>query len=776
MFCENNCPLREGRKFPSVPGEGLEGVKLFICGEAPGKTEESLGQPFVGRAGRVVEKALAACGVDRNEVFLDNVVHCRPPDKDGNNRPPKAKEVNPCKQYLFDNIARVKPKLILALGKIPAAVFTGRSALKYLRGEFHRWKGIPVLVTYHPAYGLRNAVGMKFFRKDVEKAVEYIRRDGVEKFDYHFVENGKVDRVLEYLSQAKKLTVDLETTGSNWRKDSIVSVSFCPKPGEAFFFDVRKTPLEKLRPLLESNIPKLGQNIKFDALFLRKNGVDLKPIVYDTMIAAHLLDETRPSVDLNSLSADFTSMGGYEVELEEYLKAHPEIGHNYGLIPPEILSKYSMGDVDATMRVHRYQMKELKEQRKLKLYSYLMVPTLNTLIDMEQRGMLLDLDFLNTLDKQYQTIIEETKKRIARYARVRKFEQENETIFNPLSNDQLAKIIYKNNEPTKVSKKTGKPVVDKKVLNREFKNDRLAQSVLQLRGYSKFRETYILGLRDSAEDGVIYPNFNQHIAKTYRLSSYSPNLQNIPKKGVLKAIKKAFIARPGYILISADYSQVELRVLATVSRDPALIDAFREGADPINELGVVLFKLNKDQITEDLRTKVKAFMYGTIYGSTAYGMAMNLNMRQSEIEKIQENFFRRFPMVQKFIDDTKSIVNRTGIVTSPLGATRHLPNGTEEELRQAVNFPIQNMAGWVLFAAMIKINQWRKKEKLDLYIINSIHDQVLIECNAKLMPGITKQIEAKCASIREDMEMLFGYKFRTALPVKVTTGINWESL
>lgn len=775
MFCENNCPLKEGRKFPAVPGEGPIGAKLFVCGEAPGKTEEQSGRPFSGKAGRQVEKALEACGLCRDDVYLDNVVHCRPPDKEGNNRPPKAKEVNPCKQYLFDNIERVKPKLILALGKIPAAVFTGRSALKYLRGEFHRWNGIPVLITYHPAYGLRNAIGMKFFRRDVQKAVEFINRKE-EKFDYHMVENGQVDRIIDYLSKAKKLSVDLETTGSNWRKDQIVSVSFCARPGEAFFFDVRKVPLEKLKILLESPVPKLGQNIKFDTLFLRKNGIDLKPVIYDTMLAAHLLDETRPSVDLNSLSADFTTMGGYEVELEEYTKAHPEVGHNYGLVPPEVLSKYSMGDVDATMRVHKYQMKELGEQKKLKLYSYLMVPTLNTLVDVEQRGMMLDLDYLNTLDKQYQAIIEETRKKITRYPRVRKFEEENDTIFNPLSNDQLAKIIFKDKEPQKVSKKTGKAVVDKKTLDRQFKNDKLAQSVLQLRGFSKFRETYVVGLRESAEDGVIYPNFSQAVAKTYRLSSYAPNLQNIPKKGVFKAVKKAFIARPGYALVSADYSQVELRVLATVSGDPALIDAFREGGDPIAELGAVLFRMNKDQITEDLRTKTKAFCYGTIYGSSAWGMAMNLDMRESDIEKLQDNFFRRFPMVQKYIDDTKSVVLRTGKVTSPLGATRHLPNGSEAELRQAINFPIQNMAGWVLFAAMIKINQWRKKEKLDMYIINSIHDQVLIESNLKLLPDITKQVEAKCAAIRGDMEMLFGYKFRTALPVKVTTGINWESL
>ena len=778
MFCTKDCPLRESRRFPGVPGQGPDKVDLLICGEAPGVQEEISGIPFTGASGRELDKVLSREGYGRELLYIDNIVHCRPSDEKGKNRPPKAKEVKPCSQYILDTIERVQPKLILALGKTAAHFFTGKSSMKALRGKYFLWNKIPVLVTYHPAAGLYGkADALRFFRIDVKKALDYVRKLE-EPLKYHIATKANYKRIIKYLSTAENLVVDLETTGNNSRKDKIVSVSFCAKQSEAFFFDVKEIPLDELKPLLESDIGKIGQNIKFDLIFLKANGINLRPILFDTMLAAHLLDENRPSVDLDSLAADFTTIGGYEKNLKQYKIEHPEINNNYGLIPKEILAPYAMGDVDATRRIFEWQLDQLRNTKKLKIYKYLFVPTLSALASMERRGMLIDTEFLNSLGNKYSTIIKEIRTNMPkRFRRIKKFEKETGKEFNPASTDHIGKILYsgKKKATTRLSRKTQKPVVDKKQLTK-IKKDPFVRELLRLRDYSKQKTTYIDGLLSKLEDGVLYPNFSQTVAKTYRLSSFKPNIQNIPQRGEHKIIKKGFIARPNYTLVSADYSQVELRVLATITKDPALILAFQSGKDPIAEIGSVLFKIPKDKITDDLRIKTKTFLYATIYGSSAWGLANTLDLPIKEIEELQKNFFNTYPKIKKYILEITSEANAKGRIVTPLGATRYLPDGTEDQLRQAINFPIQNMAGFILFMAINKIYGWLNKNKVDAYLINTVHDQVIIEANSELIPKLPVKIKEICESVNESFIKYFNYKFLTPLPVKVTVGRTWVDL
>jgi len=779
MFCTKDCPIRDKRNFPAVPGAGPDKADLLICGEAPGTQEESQGRPFVGLSGRELDRVLAKTGYSRDKIFIDNVVHCRPTDAEGKNRPPVAKEMKVCSDYLLSNIKKVEPKLILALGATAAKFFTGRSAMKNLRGKYHLWNNIPVLVTYHPAAGLRGRADyLRFFRIDVEKAITYVQKSKKEKLRYHIVTKKNLKAVLDYLGQAKDLVVDLETTGSNHRKDKIISVSFCAKAGEAFFFDLNKIQLNDLKEILEGPIPKIGQNIKFDIHFLRENGINLKPILFDTMVAAHLLDENRPSVDLDSLAADFTELGGYEKELKTYKAEHPEIENDYSLIPPDILAPYAMGDVDATRRVFSKQLTMLKESKKLRIFKYLFMPTLPSILAMEQRGTLIDTEYLETLGNKYSTALEEIKSRLSRrFNRIKRFEKETGKEFNPNSNDHIGKVLFTGKkEPKKLSKKTNKPVVDKKVLSKIKRGDPLVVEILKLREYTKNKNTYIDGILDKLENGILYPNFSQTVAKTYRLSSFKPNIQNIPQRGEHKVIKKGFISRAGYVLVSVDYSQVELRVLATVAKDAALIAAFRTAQDPIAEIGSLLFKVPKETISDDLRIKTKTFLYATIYGSSARGLSNTLELPMREIQKLQDNLFTNYPGIKAYILTVTSNAKARGIVKSPLGATRHLPDGTEAQLRQAINFPIQNMAGFVLFMALNKIHTWLSKNNVDAYLINTVHDQVIIEAKTELLPEFPNKIKEICESVDKSFQKYFNYKFLTPLPVKVTTGRTWGEL
>ena len=228
--------------------------------------------------------------------------------------------------------------------------------------------------------------------------------------------------------------------------------------------------------------------------------------------------------------------------------------------------------------------------------------------------------------------------------------------------------------------------------------------------------------------------------------------------------------------MSADYSQIELRILATMSGDQALIDVFTSNLDPFTEIGSSLFKIARDKVTDELRSRTKTFLYGTIYGASAAGMAWTLNLPKSDVEEIQNNFFTRYPGAKHYMNNVKSTVMATGKVGSPTGATRVLPDGTRKQLRQAINFPIQHTAGAILFMAMNRMNSWKKKNSIDMYLLNTIHDQILVEVHNELMPEILPKIKRICESIPPKFTEIFNYTFATTLPVKITHGMSWGEL
>lgn len=774
MFCNKKCPLLGSL---IVPGRGSPTAELMIVGEAPRFLDEETGMPFSGRSEKdEIDKILREYGVSRDSLFLDYIVHCRPCTPEGKDREPTAKEINSCRHYLSYNILSNKPKIVLTLGKLAARTLLKKSDMKKLRGKYHLWNGIPILVTYHPTED--SATMMRFFRMDLKKALNYISIKEPDIKKYTIATKTNYKKILEYLIKSKSFSFDIETNGKSWKNNTleIVSIAISPKCGEAYYFDFREIDLKELKPLLESSIPKIGQNVKFDALCLRNKGIVPNALSFDTMLAAHLLDSNRPSKDLKSLAADFTTMGGYECTLEEYLKENKDIGYDYSKIPKEILSHYNMSDADATRRIYQYQLKELRNEEKLNIYQYVMIPTLNTLIDIEERGMLINTETLSNLENQYKTIVDECRLTLARFKGVKLFEKEKEKLFNPESGDHVGKIVFRTKKSNNISEKTGKPVVDKRELNKLSKSSRFIREVLKFRDYNKEYTTYLIGIKENLYNNTLHPNFWQTIATSYRLSCTDPNLQNIPERGHHKIIKNIFIPRPGYVIVSADYSQIELRILATMSGDQALIDVFTSGTNPFIEIGSALFKIAKEKVTLELIARTKTFLYGTIYGASATGMAWTLNLPKSVVDEIQKNFFTRYSGARHYMDNIKSIVMATGKVEAPTGATRVLPDGTRKQLRQAINFPIQHTAGAILFMAMNRMNSWKKKNNINMYLLNTIHDQILVEVHNELMPDILPKIKRICESIPPKFTEIFNYTFATTLPVKITHGMSWGEL
>ncbi|MBU8848844.1 MAG: DNA polymerase I, partial [Desulfobacterales bacterium] len=550
----------------------------------------------------------------------------------------------------------------------------------------------------------------------------------------------ELEKLAQVLENKEIFAIDTETTSKHPMKAQLVGISFSFRENQGFYIpightfpdDLEQPPKEEIlrifKPVLENpDIKKVGQNIKYDYIVLSKFGIVMQGISFDTMIASYLLN---PSVRGHSLDGIAMSLFGYKtISYEEVTgKGKNQIG--FQQVPISEAVNYASEDADITFMAYQHFKKEIKDQGFSDLMEKIEVPLITVLGNMEMEGIQVDQNVLKHLSKTFNLELKNLKKEIYSLAGEE---------FNINSSQQLGVILFEKLN-LKVIKKTKKKTgysTDVEVLTKLADSHELPEKLLRYRTIGKLKSTYVDALQRliNKETGRIHTSFNQTITATGRLSSSKPNLQNIPiRKKEGKKIRKAFIPKEGHMLISADYSQIELRILAHCAQDKILIEAFNNSEDIHTRTALEIFQVLPEFVTQDLRSQAKTINFGIIYGMSGFRLANDLDISRKMANTYIDNYFKRYSGVKKFIDDTIEETKKTCEVHTIFGRKRRLDDINSSNVhirnfaqRAAVNTPIQGSAADLIKLAMIKMEAALEKNNLASKMLLSVHDEIIFE-------------------------------------------------
>ncbi len=600
-----------------------------------------------------------------------------------------------------------------------------------------------------------------------------------EKRNYRTVEDEtELKNLVAKLETSKAFSFDTETTSVDPLRANLVGMSFCAKPFKAFYVPVSSSAhngkgidcakaINLLRPVLENEeIEKYGQNSKYDKLVMERHGVSLKAIEFDTMIASYLINPVKRSHSLDDLSYEYLNV--HKIATEELIgKGAKQITMDEA--DAAKVSEYACEDADCVFRLVPILKKKLTELRLEKLYEEVELPLAEVLAEVEKNGVTIDIDFLKELSKKASKEIDELIKEI--YEDVGKS-------FNLDSPKQLADVLFvQKGLPTSKKTKTGFST-DASVLEKLAETHELPRKILEYRERAKLRSTYLDALPEMAnsETNRVHTSFNQTITDTGRLSSSEPNLQNIPIKTENgRLVRKAFIPRSwktekGKIL-SADYSQIELRVLAHFSGDKNLRKAFAEDRDIHSFTATLLYGVDEKDVTREMRSAAKTINFSIVYGKTGFGLSKDLNMSISEADAFIKNYFNRYAGVKVFLDEQKERAKRDGFLTTILGRRAYFPNilSTNMQLRQyaersAINAPIQGSAADLIKIAMISISKRLKKEGYKSLMILQVHDELVFDVPESEVDKLSKLVKTEMEAV---------YPLAVPLKADVYIGDSW---
>jgi DNA polymerase-1 len=597
-----------------------------------------------------------------------------------------------------------------------------------------------------------------------------IKNSGSTPHKYHTVVTEKeLDALIAKLKKADEFCVDLETTSNRAMTAEIIGMSFSMTKAEAYYIpilltkanpnqgdslfssnkhderlqsnepnasntgmDVEST-LTKLKPVLENKkIGKVGQNIKYDALILRKHGIHVSPMSFDTMIAASMLrGEGMQSMDDLSLiylkyqPIPLSAIAG---------KLKKDSSHDIMAgIPTPVIAEYGAEDADITLQLKNAILPKMESEGLLDLCNKVEFPLMEVLTTVEFNGVKINTKMLAEVSKEMEREADNICKKIYEYAG---------GPFNIDSTKQLGDLLFnKLGLPTVKKTKTGFST-DAGVLEQLKAHHPIAEDILNYRQYQKLRSTYVdaIPLLVNPDTGLVHTTYNQAVAATGRLSSNDPNLQNIPVRTEMgRGLRKAFVSRfdDGQIL-SSDYSQIELRIMAHVAKDEALIKAFKNNEDIHTQTSAKVFGVKPEDVTRDMRRKAKEINYGIMYGIGAFGLSTRLGISREEGSQIIKNYFTAFPTVKEFIDSTIAFAKKTGYVQTLLGRRRYMTNINAsnavvraQDERAAINMPIQGTAAEMLKIAMINIQHEIEKRKLKSLMIMQVHDELVFDVYPK---------------------------------------------
>lgn len=579
-------------------------------------------------------------------------------------------------------------------------------------------------------------------------------------------------KLCDFFLTKKILSLDTETTSTDAISAELVGLSFAVEEFEAFYVpvpedrDEAQKIVEIFRKVYENpEIIKIGQNIKYDMLVLGNYGIELKGQLFDTMIAHYLLQpELRHNMDYMAE----TLLNYQTIHIEELIGPKGKKQQSMRQLSPTLVYEYAAEDADVTLRLKNILEKQLQSNEGLfRLFYDIEMPLVPVLAEMERNGVCIDTDSLAETSRQM------TERMLAIEKRIYELAGEQ---FNIASPRQVGDILFSKlkivDKPKKT--KTGQFVTSEEVLQQLRHKHEIVDAILQHRGLKKLLGTYIDALPKliNPKTGHIHTSFNQTVTATGRLSSSDPNLQNIPVRGEDgKEIRRAFIPEPGSLFFSADYSQIELRVMAHLSGDDNMIEAFREGYDIHAATAAKIYKKNINDVSRDQRTKAKRANFGIIYGITVFGLAERLDIPRSEAKMLIDGYFETFPAVHDYMEQAKQQAREQGYVETFFHRRRYLPdinshNATVRGFaeRNAINAPIQGSAADIIKVAMIRIYQRFKSLNLKSKMILQVHD----ELNFSVVPEERETVEKIVIE-----EMQGAYNLRVPLVADCGWGTNW---
>jgi len=586
------------------------------------------------------------------------------------------------------------------------------------------------------------------------------------------------DAWLKKLEKAKLFAFDTETTSLNYMEAEVVGVSFAIEPGKAAYVPLahsyegapkqldRDKVLAKLKPLLERSTGNIiGQHIKYDINVLRKYDIELTNVAHDTMLQSYVLDSTGTRHDMDSLARKY--LGVETVHFEDIAgKGKKQL--TFDQIPLETASHYAAEDADITLQLHQALWPQLEANDKLKaLYLETELPLLQVLSRIEYEGVRIDAAMLAKQGKKIQKKLDDIQKAA--------FEDAGKE-FNLGSPKQIQEIFFEEKQFPIIRKTPkGQPSTAEDVLETLAVDYELPRLILQNRSLSKLMSTYIekLPLQINEGSGRVHTSYHQAVASTGRLSSTDPNLQNIPvrtEEG--RRIREAFVPNKGYRILAADYSQIELRIMAHLSGDEGLVNAFEQGLDVHRATAAEVFAADVNDVDDDQRRAAKAINFGLIYGMSAFGLAKQLDISRGEAQEYINLYFARYPGVKTYMDDTRANAKEQGYVETVFGRRLYLPdiNARNGQLRQyaertAINAPMQGTAADIIKRAMILVDSWLLEDSVDAKVIMQVHDELVLEVPAGESDAIGEEIQK---------HMISAATLSVPLEVDVGVGNSWE--
>ena len=585
-----------------------------------------------------------------------------------------------------------------------------------------------------------------------------------------------LNRWVEKLKQAKLFALDTETDNLDYMAANLVGISFALENGEAAYLPLqldylgapktleKTTALTLLKPVLENPaIQKVGQNFKYDLTIFARNGIDVQGVAFDTMLESYVLNSTGRH-NMDDLAKRY--LGHQTITFEEIAgKGKNQLTFNQ--IPLEKAAEYAAEDADVTMKLQQVLWEKLSKEPTLeKLFKEMELPLLGVLSRMERRGVLIDSDALFLQSNEIANRLSELEEQAYVLAG---------QPFNLASTKQLQEILFdKLGLPIIQKTPKGAPSTNEEVLEELAFSHELPKVLVEHRGLSKLKSTYTDKLPQmvNPQTGRVHTSYHQAVTATGRLSSSDPNLQNIPIRNEEgRRIRQAFIAREGFTVVAADYSQIELRIMAHLSQDPGLINAFTQGKDIHRSTAAEIFGVALDEVTSEQRRNAKAINFGLIYGMSAFGLSRQLGIGRADAQSYMDLYFKRYPGVQTFMHDIREKAKAQGYVETLFGRRLYLPdinssNGMRRKAaeRVAINAPMQGTAADIIKRAMIQLDQKLQNDP-DIAMIMQVHDELVFEVRSEKVAFYSELIKIQMESAADLVVPLI---------VDVGQGTNWD--
>ena len=751
----NACKLCETTDNVCIMGTGPKRAKIMVVGEAPGAEEEEYGKPFMGKAGKLLTRLMKEAGLKRKDVYTTNAVHCRPPD----NKTPTKSIIKKCRPWLDKEIKRVKPKFVILLGNTALESITGSKGIKKARGKPIEQDGIIFLPTYHPAFVLRDKRMEPVLLGDLRKFVAVIDRGGPRKesgLQMRVVTSENLGKALRDISRNKVVSFDCETSGldpflpGSWVTSSGIGTRtrqwcFPLQHTESWLFNKPKGQRRVVRRLgraLKGN-RLVAHNGKFDTKWVAHHFGEWWYVDFDTMLAHYNLDENALH-GLDILSQRFLGAMDYDIPLKEK--------HGFG--PLKRHCEYLALDVYYTRKLYFKFKKEMKKDPDTKIiFDRVTMPVSHMYARAETRGIYVNPKRLKKAHRYWKKKGDKALKKLTDLCPSDNSWKDKKTKevmhgINWNSPDQVATVLF-DNIGLKSLEETpgGKRAVNESVLLRLAHKHKVPKLILAHREASKMLG-FVVSWQKRAINNRIHPNFKIHGTVTGRPSCEEPNLQQVPR---IPEIRGIFDAAPGWVLISADFSQIELRIVAEMSRDEALTFEYQTGGDVHTKTVQTIFGIMKPSKEE--RKKGKAINFGFIYGMwwkkfMDYARDnFGIIFTPQEAERIRKEFFRLYHGITPWHKKQKRFANTQGYVRSLLGRIRRLPDALarddsrecKEAERQAINSPVQSFASDLNLTAAVELEQ--KLPDTKFRIVSTTHDEILAEVKIEHLMSVAKEIK-----------------------------------